>query len=76
MSTMDQEFNIARQKVLSGESLSIEEQARLTKLLRENRYSSAEAGGAARTKGKAKTAAKSGIDDATLDSQLDDLLGL
>lgn len=73
MSTLEQEFNNARQRVLAGEQLPLEEQAKLVKLLRENRFSAAEAGGKARSTGKAKTAAKTGISDDDLDSQLGDL---
>ena len=73
MSTLEQEFNSARQRVLSGEHLPLEEQARLVKLLRENRFSSAEAGGKARSTGKAAKVKATGISDEDLDSQLDDL---
>ena len=71
--SIEQEFNLARQRVLAGEQLPLEEQARLVKLLRENRYSSAEAGGKARTSGKAAKTKASGISDEDLDSQLGDL---
>lgn len=73
MNTIDQEFNNARQRVLAGEKLTLEEQARLVKALREQRYSSAEAGGKARSTGKAAKAAKAGITDDDLDAQLGDL---
>lgn len=73
MNTLEQEFNNARQKVLAGEHLPLDEQARLVKLLRENRYSAAEAGGKARSTGKAKATAKNGISDDDLDAALGDL---
>lgn len=73
MSNLEQEFNNARQRVLSGEQLPLEEQKRLVEALRQNRFSAAEAGGGARTKGKAAKAKASGISDADLDADLGDL---
>lgn len=71
--SLDQAFNEARQRVLAGENLPLEEQAKLVKLLRENRFTAAEAGTKARSTRTATKAAKSGISDDDLDSQLGDL---
>jgi len=70
---LQQKFNLARERALAGERLSLDEQAELVKLLREQRYSAAEAGASARTRKTSARQAKTGLDDADLDAQLDDL---
>jgi hypothetical protein len=57
-------INKARRSVLEGNSLSIEDQAMLVKLLRQSRMAASEAG----TKARTKRAAKGLDDDALMDS--------
>lgn len=71
MSTIEQDFNLARQRVLAGEQLTLEEQQRLVAALRNGRNTAGEAGATSR----AKKAAAKGISDDELSSDLDDLLG-
>lgn len=73
MSTLEQKFNEARQRILAGEVLSIADQKELIDALREGRFAAAEAGTKARSERKSTKAAKAGISDEDLDSQLDDL---
>jgi hypothetical protein len=47
---LDIEFNNARQRVLAGEPLSIDEQRRLCEVIRNGRYSAGEASATSRTK--------------------------
>lgn len=73
MSSLDQTLNNARQRVLAGEQLTIEEQTELVRLLRANRFGAAEAGAASRAKKSSSRAASKGISDEDLDAQLGDL---
>lgn len=71
--SIEQKFNEARQAVLSGRQLSLEEQAELVQALRGGRFTAAESGGSARTKKTAERTKKSGLSDEDLDAQLGDL---
>lgn len=73
MSDLKFQLNKARQRVLSGEKLTLEEQAELLQMIRQSRTAAAEAGTTARTKRVGKTQAKVGVSDAELDAQLSDL---
>lgn len=75
MSAQDLEttLNRARQRVLAGEKLTVEEQAELVKIIRANRFAAAEAGSASRTKKTATRTATKGISDEDLDSALGEL---
>lgn len=74
MSDLAQNLNIARQRVLAGEVLSLEEQRNLLKAVRGQRVSAAEP--AAKAKSKSATKARGGISDEQLDNDLDAALGL
>ena len=71
--TPEQAFNEARQRVLAGEKLSLEEQAKLVELLRAGRYTAAEAGSGARAKKTTTRQSKVGMSDDELDASLGDL---
>lgn len=72
---LEQIINQARQRILAGERLSLDEQAALVKAIREGRNSAAEAGAAARTKKAGTRKAAAGATDEEVSSDLDDLLG-
>lgn len=73
MSDLKFQLNKARQRVLAGEKLSLEEQKELLEMIRQSRTAAAESGTKARTKRVGKTQAKTGVSDAELDAQLADL---
>lgn len=73
MSDLKFQLNKARQRVLAGEKLTIEEQKELLQMIRQSRTAAAEAGTAARTKRVTKKQAATGVSDAELDAQLSDL---
>ncbi|MFM6926956.1 MAG: hypothetical protein ACKOX6_00740 [Bdellovibrio sp.] len=73
MQTLDQVFNAARQRVLAGEQLTIEEQRNLLTALRANRFSAAETSTTAKKRVAGAKAAKIGLSDEELDSSLSDL---
>lgn len=73
MSTLEQAFNTARQRVLAGETLTIDEQRELVMHLRANRFNAAETSVASKSKAKAVTQSKKGVSDAELADQLGDL---
>lgn len=75
MSDLKTSLNVARQRVLAGEKLTVEEQKELLSLIRQSRVAAAEAGNSARTKRNTKAAAKKGATDEQLHSDLDSLLG-
>lgn len=68
---LTEKINLARRRVLEGEQLSIEEQAELVKLLRQNRMSASEAS----TKSKSKAKSKAGMDDDALQDSLNAAFG-
>lgn len=73
--SLEQLINMARQRIVAGEKLSLAEQAELVKAIRAGRHAAAEVGAAARTKGTAKRKAATGASDDEVSSDLDDLLG-
>jgi hypothetical protein len=73
MHTLDQVFNTARQRVLSGEQLSIQEQRELLTALRANRFTAAETSATSKKRVATSKAAKIGLSDEELDSSLSDL---
>lgn len=73
MSDLKFQLNKARQRVLSGEKLTLEEQKELLQMIRQSRTAAAEAGTKARTTRVAKKQASVGVSDAELDAQLSDL---
>ena len=73
MADLKTELNRARQRVLAGEKLSLDEQKSLLEAIRQTRTAAAEAGAKSRTKRNASAAAKKGVSDAELDQQLADL---
>lgn len=68
--SIETEIANARARVLAGEQLSLEEQARLIAALRSGRNAAGEAGATSRTK---KAAGKAAISDDALSSDLDNL---
>lgn len=74
MASLTESLNLARQRVLAGEQLSLDEQRQLIQMLRDAR-------GAAmpqpkEKKGASKKSSKPAISDEQLDADLDSLLGL
>lgn len=68
---LTEKINLARRRVLEGEQLSIEEQAELVKLLRQNRMAASETS----SKSKSKKVAAKGMDDDALQDSLNAAFG-
>jgi hypothetical protein len=71
MSDLQSVFNVARQRILAGEQLSVTEQRELITQLRANRFGAAETSSAAKKKSSA--AKGKGMSDEELADSLGDL---